>query len=257
MDTQQLKKYKILLIGDNGVDQYQYGTVNRISPEAPVPVLDLSHTVTKPGMAANVLENLKALGCTVTFEYGLKTCIKTRVIDLRSKQQLIRIDQDQESRPVKVSHHNLAQYDAIVVSDYAKGSITYECVQNLRLHYTGPIFVDTKKTELAKFDGCTIKINQLEYSKIVSRPGPLTDLIVTQGDKGAEWNGVLFPAEPVEVADVCGAGDTFLAALAYGYLDNNNNMDAAIRFALKASAVTVQHVGVYAPTLEEINQEKP
>ena len=255
MDTQQLKKYKILLVGDNGVDQYQYGTVDRISPEAPVPVLDLDYTVTKPGMAANVKENLEALGCAVVFEHGLKTCIKTRVIDLRSKQQLIRIDQDQESRPVKISHHNLAQYDAIVVSDYAKGSVTYECVQNLRLNYTGPIFVDTKKTELAKFSGCIIKINQLEYDRLVTKPDPLTDMIVTQGDKGALWNGRLIPAEPVEVADVCGAGDTFLAALTYGYLAYNE-LDQAIEFAIRASAVTVQHVGVYAPKLEEINQEK-
>lgn len=256
MDTQQLKKFKILLIGDNGVDQYQYGTVNRISPEAPVPVLDLSHTVTKPGMAANVKENLEALGCTVIFEHGLKTCIKTRVIDLRSKQQLLRIDQDQESRPVKINHAKLNHYDAIVISDYAKGSVSYECVQNLRYHYTGPIFVDTKKTDLGKFSGCIIKINQLEHSRLLTWPDPLTDLIVTQGDQGAEWNGVLYPAEPVEVADVCGAGDTFLAALAYGYLSNNNSMSAAIRFALQASAVTVQHVGVYAPALEQINQEK-
>jgi D-beta-D-heptose 7-phosphate kinase/D-beta-D-heptose 1-phosphate adenosyltransferase len=43
----------ILLVGDNGIDQYQFGTVTRISPEAPVPVLNYTHTVTKPGMAAN------------------------------------------------------------------------------------------------------------------------------------------------------------------------------------------------------------
>jgi D-beta-D-heptose 7-phosphate kinase/D-beta-D-heptose 1-phosphate adenosyltransferase len=255
MDTQLHKKYKILLVGDNGVDQYQYGTVNRISPEAPVPVLDLSHTITKPGMAANVLENLKALGCDVTFEHGLKTCIKTRVIDLRSKQQLIRIDQDQESRSVKINYNSLSKYDAIVVSDYAKGSVDYDCVQNLRLNYTGPIFVDTKKTDLAKFTGCTIKINQLEYSKLVTKPDLLTDMIVTQGDRGAMWNGRLYPAQPVEVSDVCGAGDTFLAALCYGYLETQD-MAQAVEFALRASAVTVQHVGVYAPRLEEINQEK-
>lgn len=255
MDTQPPKKYKILLVGDNGIDQYQYGTVNRISPEAPVPVLDLSHTVTKPGMAANVRENLLSLGCDVTFEHGLKTCIKTRVIDLRSKQQLIRIDQDQESKPVKISHSTLDRYDAVVVSDYAKGSVDYATVQNLRYHYTGPIFVDTKKTDLAKFSGCTIKINQLEYDRLISKPDPLTDMIVTQGENGAEWNGRLIPAEPVEVADVCGAGDTFLAALAYGYLEYQD-MQLAIEFAMRASAVTVQHVGVYAPTIKEINQEK-
>jgi sugar/nucleoside kinase (ribokinase family) len=70
-----------------------------------------------------------------------------------------------------------------------------------------------------------------------------------------EQNGRLIPAVPVEVADVCGAGDTFLAALAYGYLEHKD-MQLAIEFAMQASAVTVQHVGVYAPTIKEIKQEK-
>jgi sugar/nucleoside kinase (ribokinase family) len=55
----------------------------------------------------------------------------------------------------------------------------------------------------------------------------------------------------VEVVDVTGAGDTFLAALTYQYLDTGN-IEQAIRFANIASAVTVQHLGVYAPTLKEM-----
>ena len=255
MATQQLKKFKILLVGDNGIDQYQYGTVDRISPEAPVPVLRYSHSVTKPGMAANVKQNLEALGCEVHFEHGIKTCVKTRIIDLRSKQQLVRVDQDDNSRPVKLNFSNLKQYHAVVVSDYNKGSVSNEVIQDLRKNYIGPIFVDTKKTELAKLEGCVFKINQLEHNRLVSYPKDPTSLIVTKGDAGASWAGQNFEAQPVEVSDVCGAGDTFLAALAYGYLVNND-MPAAIQFAMRASAVTVQHVGVYAPTLAEINQEK-
>jgi sugar/nucleoside kinase (ribokinase family) len=62
----------------------------------------------------------------------------------------------------------------------------------------------------------------------------------------------LFPAPEIEVSDVTGAGDTFLSALCYQYLCNQGNMQLAIEFAIRASSVTVQHVGVYAPTLEEI-----
>jgi sugar/nucleoside kinase (ribokinase family) len=51
---------------------------------------------------------------------------------------------------------------------------------------------------------------------------------------------------------VCGAGDTFLAALVYQYLNSGKSIESAIEFAIKAAAVTVQHMGVYAPTLEEI-----
>lgn len=252
MDIARQTKFKILLVGDNGVDQYQYGIVNRISPEAPVPIIDYSHTDTKPGMAANVRENLLSLGCDVTFEHGLKTSIKTRIIDLKSKQQLVRIDQDLSSRPVKINFNAISKYDAIVISDYNKGSVSYDVINDIRKHYTGPIFIDTKKTDLAKLEGLIIKINSSEFSKLITTPTNQTEMIVTYGDKGAVWRNKTFSAEKVEVSDVCGAGDTFLAALAYGYINFDNDMENAIKFAIKASSVTVQHVGVYAPNLEEI-----
>jgi len=62
----------------------------------------------------------------------------------------------------------------------------------------------------------------------------------------------VFPANTVEVADVCGAGDTFLAALCYWHLSSKGNMEQAIQFAIRASSITVQHLGVYAPSLEEL-----
>ena len=114
-----------------------------------------------------------------------------------------------------------------------------------------PIFVDTKKTDLARLTGCYIKINALEKSRAISLPDK-DHLIVTHGDHGAEWDSWVFPAEIAgDVTDVCGAGDTFLAALTYTFLVTNSMPDA-IKFANKAAAVTVQHVGVYAPKLEEI-----
>ena len=68
---------KVLVFGDVIVDKYIYGTSTRISPEAPVPVISgVYKTKELPGMAANVAENLKALGCTVDTRYGNKICIK-------------------------------------------------------------------------------------------------------------------------------------------------------------------------------------
>jgi bifunctional ADP-heptose synthase (sugar kinase/adenylyltransferase) len=243
-------KIKILLIGDNGIDQYQYGTVTRISPEAPVPVVNYTHTVTKPGMAANVKENLLALGCEVDFVHGIKTCIKTRVIDSRTKQHLVRIDQDSPSRAVKIDYNNIHKYNAIVVSDYNKGSVDYDTIENLRYRYTGPIFIDTKKTDLARFEGCFVKINQVEYEAAKTFP---TELIVTLGREGAKYKEHTVSAPQVEAFDVCGAGDTFLSALAYNYVLSQDIL-RAIEFAIRASSVTVQHIGVYSPTLEEIEQ---
>jgi bifunctional ADP-heptose synthase (sugar kinase/adenylyltransferase) len=248
--TANTSKVQILLIGDNGVDQYQYGTVTRISPEAPVPVVNYTHTVTKPGMAANVKENLEALGCTVDFVHGIKTCIKTRVIDSRTKQHLVRIDQDSPSRAVKIDYNNIDQYNAIVVSDYNKGSVDYDTIENLRLRYHGPIFVDTKKTDLARFEGCFVKINQVEFDSAKTLP---TELIVTLGRDGARYKEHTISAPQVEAFDVCGAGDTFLSALAYNYVLSQDIL-SAIEFAIRASSITVQHIGVYSPTLEEIEQ---
>ena len=241
---------KILLVGDNGIDQYQFGTVTRISPEAPVPVLNYTHTVTKPGMAANVQDNLLKLGCEVDFVHGVKTCIKTRVIDSKTGQHLVRIDQDIPSKAVKIDYANIDQYNAIIVSDYNKGSIEYETIENLRKNYSGPIFVDTKKSDLARFEGCFVKINQVEHEAAKTYP---TDLIVTLGRDGVRYQEHKFSTPQVEAFDVCGAGDTFLSALAYNFVLTQDIL-AAIRFATRAASVTIQHIGVYSPTLAEIEQ---
>ena len=245
--TQPQTKYKILLLGDDCTDIYKYGSVDRISPEAPVPVFIPKYDIVKDGMAGNVRKNLEALGCEVKFLHG-ETSTKTRLIDTRSKQQIVRIDRDVESKSLTVEIP-LDEYDAIVVSDYNKGTINYELIEDLRKNFAGPIFVDTKKTDLARLEGCFIKINELENSRATSFP--TAGLIVTYGERGVVYNQFAFGARTVEVADVCGAGDTFLAALCYQYL-TSLDMHSAIGFAINASAVTVQHLGNYAPTLEEI-----
>ena len=242
---------KILLVGDNGVDQYQYGTVDRISPEAPVPVINYTNTVTKPGMAANVLDNLKKLGCQVTFVHGTRTSVKTRIIDSKSKQHLLRIDQDQRSQPVKIEWDILGDFDAVVVSDYNKGSVEYETIEQIRADFAGPIFVDTKKTDLARFDGCFVKINRMEFEAAKTFP---TELIVTLGKDGVRYKDHAISTPQVEAFDVCGAGDTFLAALAFEYVQSKEILKS-INFAVKAASVTIQHVGVYSPTLAEIERE--
>jgi D-beta-D-heptose 7-phosphate kinase/D-beta-D-heptose 1-phosphate adenosyltransferase len=253
MNTQQLTSFNVLLIGDDCSDVYQYGTVDRISPEAPVPVFKYSHKDERGGMARNVKANLEELGCRVDYLSG-ETSVKTRLIDIRSKQQIVRIDNDNQSQPLLFPdiEYSLDEYDAIVISDYNKGYVSYDLIRILTEEFNGPIFVDTKKTDLLQLETCIIKINDSEYSKITSFPSEYTDVIVTRGAEGATWKNKIFPANKVEVADVCGAGDTFLAALCYWHLNSHGDMAQAIEFAIQASAVTVQHLGVYAPSLKEI-----
>lgn len=244
---------KVLLIGDHCIDEYQYGTVDRISPEAPVPIFKFARRETKPGMAGNVRENLIAFGCDVEFITSSMTTTKTRLIDIHSKQHILRIDDDVIAVPLAPNYEgDLNSYDAIVFSDYLKGFIDYNIVKWTRANYAGPIFIDTKKRDLAQFEGCYVKVNEHEYNQ---RTSACNNLIVTLGANGAMFchgeNEDYFPGNPVEVVDVCGAGDTFISALVYKFLETSD-MSTAIIYANKASSIAVQHSGVYTLNSEEI-----
>lgn len=253
MDILAQKRYKILLIGDNCNDIYVYGNITRLSPEAPVPVFQPTEEFNTPGMAGNVCKNLEALNCEVNF-YHTETSEKRRLIDKRSKQHLIRIDHDAQCTSIKrffIDVAELNSYDSVVISDYNKGTVSSLLIEWIREEYSGPVFIDTKKTDLAEFNGCYIKINQLEESLAKTLPNEEW-LIVTRGENGADYLNKNFPCSTSgNVTDVCGAGDTFLAALTYGFL-TTKSISKAIEFANKAAGITVQHVGVYAPKLKEL-----
>ena len=248
-----MTKTKILLIGDNCIDRYTYGKVARLSPEAPVPVFQPLHSVELAGMAGNVKRNLEMLGLVVDFRYTAVSH-KERLLDEHSNYHLLRIDNDATPQPIDtgfISEDALSNYDAVVISDYNKGTVTYELVKWLRAVFFGPIFIDTKKHNLQQFNNCYVKVNEHERAAATSLPDS-TCLITTLGKAGAEYKGTIFPSNLIDVVDVCGAGDTFLAALTYKYL-STRSITSAIKFANQAASVTVQHVGVYAPTLEEIS----
>ena len=251
-DTHQQKLLKVLLIGDSCYDYYHYGEVNRISPEAPIPIFDHKYTEKKNGMAANVLENLVALKVNVHM-HTRYTENKNRYIDLRSKQQLLRVDQPIEPEGYNNIIYDIIkydQYDAIIISDYGKGFVSIKDYEKLRKNFKGPIFVDTKDKHLDQYEGAIVKINQHEYEN--SDHGfDLKNLIVTYGGEKVTWQDKVFYPPHVNVHDVCGAGDTFLAALAVHYIETED-MSTSIEYAMKAASITVKHLGVYAPTREEI-----
>lgn len=247
---------KILLVGDSCYDIYHYGNVNRLSAEAPIPIFDKISTYIKNGMASNVYENLVNLGVNVTiFTKFLET--KTRYFDIRSGHQLFRVDEktnDQDCfREInQLFEQDFDSYDCIVISDYNKGFISEVEMCDIINLTKKPVFIDTKKTNLEKFNGAFVKINNEEYQKAKSY---CQNLIVTNGDKPVRYKDNYYPINKVEIHDVCGAGDTFLASLAYKYC-LTMDINQAIKFAIQASSVTIQHNGVYAPTLKEINYEK-
>lgn len=237
------------MIGDSCIDEYQYGVVDRISPEAPVPVFKYLYSEEKPGMALNVKANLEKLPVEVTLITDTPSR-KVRMIDTRTKHHLLRVDTDHVCKePLTFETVIPSFYDAVVVSDYDKGFITYELLEELGNGsiYLGPVYIDTKKKDLARLKNCIVKINEQERNACIST---CENLIVTMGAKGSIYKDKLYESSPVEVSDVCGAGDTYLAALVYWHLFTGN-LKLAIPFANKAAAVTVQHFGTYAPEMKE------
>jgi D-beta-D-heptose 7-phosphate kinase/D-beta-D-heptose 1-phosphate adenosyltransferase len=250
MDTQQQTSFSVLLIGDSCTDVYNIGTVDRLSPEAPVPVVKIVETFSLPGMSANVHRNLINLNIEADFVHNDTPITKTRFIDKRSGQHLLRVDDEDDVVQWSGKLPNsLNSYDAIVISDYDKGFLTYEHIESL-IESSIPVFIDTKKTDLERFQGAWVKVNELEYSRLRSE---CSGLIVTLGDRGAKvpHYNLECPTKAVEVMDVCGCGDTFLASLTAQYLFTKD-IEKAIIFANVAAGITVQHRGNYAPSYDEI-----
>ena len=247
--SQQQKQFKILLIGDSCIDEYYYGYCHRLSPEAPVPIFELTRKEEKYGMASNVKNNLEALGVQV-ISYLSKNSKKIRYIHEKSNQHLLRVDDDNNSNPLSKDTNFPLDIDAIVVSDYEKGFVSYELIESLIKKYSKkiPIYIDTKKKDLKKFEGCFVKINEVEYKNRIS---DCSNLIVTFGSSHVDYKGKEYPVPKIKAFDVCGAGDTFLASFAFSHL-LTKDVGLSIEFAIKAASVTVQHIGVYSPKLEEI-----
>lgn len=242
----QQKQYKILLIGDSCVDEYVYGTCERLNPEAPVPILKYHRKEIRNGMAWNVRENLKSFGLKVSMLTNEEKIVKTRYIDEKYNHQILRVDTEDQVKPMD---RDLPQdnFDAIVISDYDKGFITKEKLFNIVSTAGCPVFVDSKKTDLPE-SNCYLKINEDESKRLQSKSD---NLIVTKGSNGAEFNGIHYPGKKVNVFDVVGAGDTFLSALVYFYL-KYGRIEEAIPYANKAASIAVQNFGTYVLTEQDV-----
>ena len=241
---------KVLVVGDRCTDIFIYGEINRISPEAPVPVFNSMHQSENGGMAENVVSNLEALGCEVKFISNFGDIKKVRFVDARSGQMVLRVDENDFCEKIDIDWTILDEkYDAVVISDYNKGFLTEkDIIQITSLFSQVPIFLDTKKFLGKWCDGIDfIKINSLEHQKnfetIPKYPKLHKKLIVTLGKDGCKYNDKIYPTEEVPVRDVSGAGDTFLAGLVYQYI-NTKDISKAIIFAQECTTKVVQKHGV-------------
>ena len=255
VNTQQQTFCKILLIGDSCVDRFHYGSCERMSPEAPVPVFKHISTETRNGMCLNVEDNINAFKfAEVTVITNSEKITKERFIDVVSGQHLLRADFGEEEKlkpfiPTVSIEEHVSEYDCVVFSDYNKGFICEDSAKKVlsvckKLNI--PVFVDSKKQDLSCFSGAYIKINEKEFLQIDKKSVNMDMLIVTKGKLGAMWREELYKTESVDVVDVSGAGDTFLAALIYGYFSYNRDIEKAISTANKCASLVVQKSGTYS-----------
>ena len=244
-------------MGDACVDVYHYGECSRLSPEAPVPVFQETETEIRPGMALNVFLNLRAFEITTDHITDRNNIEKHRYIDERSKQHMLRVDRNeiQDIEPYKFQKHDFEDVDVLVISDYDKGFLLPEVcteISQLCARQNIPLFVDSKKRDLSCFEGAILKINELEYEKITNYPENY-ELIVTMGDGGCVYKNKIYRTNKVEVFDVCGAGDVFMASLVYKYM-KHGSMARAIEFANKCAPYSVTKFGTYVLTKEDIDE---
>jgi len=309
---------KILVIGDLIIDHFIWGTVSRISPEAPVPVVNVTRENLLLGGAANVLNNIYALGgkgemcgvigCDTMGDHLLEllqtlgsatggivkspdrpTTKKTRVI--AQHQQVVRFDREKSGPlPPEVEEQffayleqHLADFQAVIISDYNKGVVSAELMtrlmERLKQQQNIPVIVDPKPHHLERFTGATILTPNLPEAEKMAGLSIVTDgdlaeaarrikkqlgcaaLLITRGEAGMalfadEQEPLLIPTTAQEVYDVTGAGDTVIATLALGLAVGLSFSEAAI-LANRAAGIVVGKIGTATVTPEELLGETP
>lgn len=250
---------KIIVIGELCIDEFIYGSVNRLCPEAPVPVFNPSYTTTNKGMAGNVVNNLLSMApnAEITFWHQSDIIQKTRIIDDKSNQMIVRIDKE---NPIKEEDsfafafekekiEAIKDSDIIIISDYNKGFLSNEAIKKIGFLAKNKLTVlDTKRkldVDIAKlFSYIKLNKDEAELNKEISN---FSNVIVTLGKDGARIGNKFFKQEkPQETIDVSGAGDTFTAAFALSYYDNKD-VSLAIKIANDLAGIVVGKRGVATP----------
>jgi len=182
---------KVLIIGETCVDKFIYCNVNRLSPEAPVPVLNPFNTVTNAGMAGNTVANIQSLSpkSRVVILGQIENIIKTRYIEQKSNHMFLRVDEGEDKiTPFKWGldiDTIIGQSDIVIVSDYNKGYLSDIDLINISRKSNLSILDSKRKLTNDIIEHFNfIKLNEGEYKNNthLNHKG----IIVTLGSKGAQ-----------------------------------------------------------------------
>ena len=219
-----IEQIRILVVGDIMLDKYVVGDTDRISPEAPVAIVNVTNEYYTLGGCGNVIRNIAELGAKVDclssiamdgdgvlvaaelgkigarplLFYGSKTTtVKERIIANNRKTQMLRVDRE----CIQIIDTKLAidlfkekcrnVYDMVVVSDYAKGMITQELMEFLKHDQDADIIVDPKPSNMTLYDGVfMITPNDKEWGQMcLSSSNTLSNvpyIVKTKGNKGMD-----------------------------------------------------------------------
>ena len=241
---------KILVVGESCMDIFIYGDTPRLSPEGPAPVFIPTQERYNGGMASNVESNLISLGCEVDLITNTSSITKTRYVHESSNTLLLRVDEGDVVKQVedsKLKNVDYWEYNMVVISDYNKGFLTEEDIAYIAYKHPN-VICDTKK-KLGEWcrDIRFIKLNRSEFENnkefIKQNDWILEKLIITLDKDGCKHNGKIYPTEQVEILDISGAGDTFVAAFSKKYIETSD-VEQSITFANECSSKVVQKRGV-------------
>jgi len=244
---------KIAVVGDTFLDEYIYGEVKRLSPEAPIPVFLPRKTEIRPGGAANVANNLFHLGLnpilysitSLKLPFEVRSpipCKDLKIIRYVSGiYTLLRVDEPEHylrNDLNRMVYPNQKDFDIIAFIDYDMGIISGGSAT----------IVDTMKTDLLLFKGSRIlKVNNSEYSKTIHRE-IFPQAFITNGEKGINYYeyGKFLQNEPtqrIQVVDEIGAGDTVTAILIYCLAQGIKDPKVMMKLANKAAAKVISKFG--------------
>ena len=238
----------ILVLGESNIDSYVYCSVDRLCPEAPIPVLDVIETVQNYGMAGNVARNIVSLNydCDLITNANRNDITKTRYVEKKTNHLFIRVDSGPKPNPaVDLDKVDYSKYELIIISDYNKGFLSSNDIRFLS-KLGLPTLLDTKKvlSDWAQ-DITFIKINRGEYklSEENIKKYSLSDKIIqTLGENGCEYQGKNYPVEEVQIRNLSGLGDSHLAAFAVKYIQTKD-IDTSLNFANECATKVVQKRG--------------
>ena len=242
---------KVLVLGDVIIDKYIYGTSTRISPEAPVPVITYIEEKETRGGAGLVYENLKSLGVDVDmFETPGQISVKTRIIC--DGHYITRIDDDAQADSTAVLQQvlatNFSQYEYVVLSDYNKGVLdeARDIIKHINT-FGCKIIVDPKENFWYYENAWLVKPNYSEFESLEFDSWYGNIITTNAGDEViATIDGKKYeiPVDNVEVSDVTGAGDCFLAGFVYA-LTQGYDYGKSLKLAVRGSTESVKHSGTY------------